>query len=78
VTASGWTCTAPKPGTKGGTVVCTVDPLASGANVSTSIGVTVKAPAAKGVLTNAATVSSDTGDPSSSNNTATVTTTVTK
>lgn len=78
VTATGWTCATPPVGKPGGTVTCQIDPLASGARVATSIGVKVKAHSGKGVLTNAATVSSDTHDPNTSNNTASVSTTVVK
>lgn len=78
VTATGWRCSTPPVGKAGGTVTCTVDPLASGAHVSSSIGVKVKAHLGRGVIVNAATVSSDTPDPISSNNSASVATTVVK
>lgn len=78
VTASGWTCAAPAVGAPGGTVTCTVDSLAVGSSVATSIGVKVKAHANRGVLTNAASVTSTTPDPNASNNTVSATTTVTK
>jgi len=77
VTATGWSCTTPAVG-KAGAVTCTVDPLASGNQVATSIGVKVKAHTGRGVITNAATVSSDTADPNPSNNSASVSTTVVK
>jgi uncharacterized repeat protein (TIGR01451 family) len=78
VTATGWTCSTPPVGKAGGTVTCTIDPLAANGQVATSIGVKVKAHSGKGVITNAATVSSDTPDPNTSNNTASVQTTVVK
>jgi uncharacterized repeat protein (TIGR01451 family) len=78
VTATGWSCTTPPVGKDGGTVTCTIDPLASGNHVATSIGVKVKAHTGRGVITNAAIVSSDTADPNPSTNTASVSTTVVK
>lgn len=76
VTATGWTCSTPPVGKPGGTVTCTIDPLAANGHVATSIGVKVKAHTSRGVITNAATVSSDTPDPNTSNNTASVQTTI--
>jgi uncharacterized repeat protein (TIGR01451 family) len=76
VTATGWICAMPAVGTYGGTVTCTVDPLAVGGQVATSIG--VKAKAGRGAIVNAATVTSDTPDPNPSNNTVSVSTTVGK
>jgi uncharacterized repeat protein (TIGR01451 family) len=78
VTAIGWICAMPAVGTYGGTVRCTVDPLAVGGQVATSIGVKVKAKAGRGAIVNAATVTSDTPDPNPSNNTVSVSTTVGK
>jgi len=78
VTATGWACSTPAVGKAGGTVTCSVDPLASGDRVSTSIGIKVKAHRGRGVITNAATVNSDTADPNTSNNSASVSTTVVK
>jgi uncharacterized repeat protein (TIGR01451 family) len=78
VTATGWTCSTPPVGKPGGTVTCTIDPLAANSHVATSIGVKVKAHTSRGVITNAATVSSDTPDPNTSNNTASVQTTIVK
>jgi uncharacterized repeat protein (TIGR01451 family) len=78
VTATGWNCSTPPVGTFGGTVTCTTDPLAVGSQVATSIGVKVKAHAGRGVITNAATVSSDTSDANLSDNSASVSTVITK
>jgi uncharacterized repeat protein (TIGR01451 family) len=78
VTATGWTCSTPPVGKAGGTVTCTIDPLAANGQVATSIGVKVKAHSGKGVITDAAAVSSATPDPNASNNTASVQTTIVK
>jgi uncharacterized repeat protein (TIGR01451 family) len=66
---SGWVCTQ-----SGGTVTCTDPTLASGA--TTVITINVTAPDNPGTVVNQATVTSDTNDPNSSNNTATASTTV--
>ncbi|HJQ51291.1 MAG TPA: DUF11 domain-containing protein [Gaiellaceae bacterium] len=78
ITASGWSCSTPTPGSRGGTVICRVDPLASGGQVSSSIGVKVVAKAGQGNLNDSASVSSGTFDPDTANNTASVSTQVTK
>jgi len=78
VTASGWTCNSPPPGTLGATITCTVDPLANGGTVASSIGVKVRAHANRGPIVNQAAVTSATPDPNLSNNTASAATTVTK
>jgi uncharacterized repeat protein (TIGR01451 family) len=61
----GWTCN-----NVAGTVTCTLPTLNSGAN--SSIALTVTAPAAGGMISNTATVSSATTDPNPANNTSTV------
>ena len=78
VTATGWTCSTPPVGEPGGTVSCTIDPLAANGQVATSIGVKIKAHSGKGVITDAATVSSAAQDPNPSNDTASVQTTIVK
>jgi uncharacterized repeat protein (TIGR01451 family) len=78
VTATGWTCTSPPPRTRGGVVTCTVGSLSSGGGTATSIGVKVRALPNRGPIVNAANVTSDVFDPNLSNNTASVTTTITK
>lgn len=64
VSASGWTCSY-----SGGTLSCTMPTLASGAN--SSIVIDVAAPSIEGNITNSVSVSSDTHDQNSANNTAT-------
>ena len=64
-----WTCSEAL-----GVVHCTLPSLASGG--STSVTITLKAPAAPGLLTNQATVSSDVPDPAAANNSTSATTTV--
>ncbi len=72
---AGWSCTTPAVGS-GGTVSCTNPSLAAGSAVFT-LTVQVAAGTAGGtVLSNTATVSSATTDPSPGNNSATATTTV--
>jgi uncharacterized repeat protein (TIGR01451 family) len=78
VTASGWQCTAPAPKTKGGTVTCTIDPLASGGGVATSIAVQVRALPGRGPIVNAVSVTTSAVDPNPSNNSASASTIVTK
>jgi uncharacterized repeat protein (TIGR01451 family) len=78
VTASGWQCAAPAPKTKVGTVTCTIDPLASGGGVATSLAVQVKALPGRGPIVNAVSVTSSSDDPNPSNNSASVSTIVTK
>jgi uncharacterized repeat protein (TIGR01451 family) len=78
ITAGGWTCSAPGAGTAGGTITCTDSSLAGATTLSTSIGVKVKAHTGRGVVPNSASVSSDTLDPNTSNNAASISTTVTK
>lgn len=73
--AAGWSCTTPAVGA-GGTVACTTASMAVGSAVFT-LNVQVGANTANGtVLSNTATVSSSTGDPSSGDLSATATTTV--
>jgi uncharacterized repeat protein (TIGR01451 family) len=78
VTATGWTCTSPPPRTRGGVVTCTVPSLSSGGGTATSIGVKVRALPNRGPIINAATVTSEVFDSNLSNNTASVTTAITK
>jgi uncharacterized repeat protein (TIGR01451 family) len=76
VSSSQGTCTrstATNPQPKGGTVTCTVGDLANGGKASITIVVTTTTP---GTLTNTARVSGNETDPDSSNNSASVTTTV--
>lgn len=74
-TVAGWSCTAPSVGA-GGTVSCTQASFAVGSSVFT-LTVNVGAAVANGtVLSNAATVTSSTGDSNVANNSATATTTV--
>jgi uncharacterized repeat protein (TIGR01451 family) len=78
VTATGWTCTSPSPGTRGGVVTCTVASLSSGGETATSIGVKIRAQPNRGPIINAASVTSDVFDPNLSDNTASVITAITK
>ena len=79
VTATGWQCAVPSPKTKGGgTVTCTIDPLAAGSGVATSLAVKVTAQPGRGPIVNAVSVSSSTDDPNVSNNTASASTSVMK
>lgn len=75
---AGWSCSLPAVGALGGTVTCTTPSLASGGSAATSIGVKVKAHPGRGPINAVVTVSSDAADPNTSNNTASVSTTVTK
>ncbi len=76
VSPGGWSCTTPAVGA-GGTVSCTNPLLAAGANDAFTLVVTVDPATAGGtVLSNTATVSSATPDPTPGNDGATTTTTV--
>lgn len=77
ITATGWTCSSPAPGTLGGTVTCTVNPLVTATVVASNGGVEVRAQPNRGVLTNSVTLSSDACDPNLSNSTASVSTNTT-
>jgi uncharacterized repeat protein (TIGR01451 family) len=74
----GWTCNHPAVGSLGGTVTCSNPSFASGGSSAASIGVKVKAKAGKGAIIASAAVSSDTGDPNTSNNSASTATVITK
>jgi uncharacterized repeat protein (TIGR01451 family) len=75
---AGWSCSVPAVGTLGGTVTCRTTALANGGSATTSIGVKVKAHQGRGPINAIVTVSSDIADPNTSNNTAAVSTAVTK
>jgi uncharacterized repeat protein (TIGR01451 family) len=79
VTGTGWTCTGPKPGSTG-TVNCATPSLASGNSVATALAVKVKARPGKGgtVIVNQATVTSNTPDPNTANNSSSASTQITK
>jgi uncharacterized repeat protein (TIGR01451 family) len=66
-TGDGWTCTP-----SGGMVTCSHDGIADGA--SATVTLTIIVPQASGTLTNTATVTSTTADPSDGNNTVVTTT----
>jgi hypothetical protein len=66
-TGDGWTCTP-----SGGMVTCTHDGIANGGSAALTLTFTV--PQASGTITNTATVTSTTADPSDGNNTVVTTT----
>lgn len=74
ISAPGWLCLTPAVGATG-TVTCTTSSLANGSSSTITIVVTIVA-AGKTVVTNMVSVSSDTFDPNSANNSATVATNV--
>ena len=78
VTATGWACNTPAPGARGGAITCAAGSLPNGGVAASSIAVKIRARANRGVVTNAATVTSDTLDPVTSDNTASATTSITK
>jgi uncharacterized repeat protein (TIGR01451 family) len=73
---AGWSCTTPAVGSPG-TVQCQSASLAAGATASFTLVVKVSGAAGGTTLSNTATISSDTDDPNTANNTDTETTTVT-
>ena len=76
VPAAGWNCLAPPAVGTIGTITCTNASFAPGASIFT-LGVTVDPSVANGtVISNVATVGTDTTDPNPANNTVTATTTV--
>lgn len=79
VTASdGWSCYSPKKGTLGATITCTRSQLLVGEATAVSTGVTIKALPGRGPVTNAVTISSNTIDPTPANNTASVSTSISR
>jgi uncharacterized repeat protein (TIGR01451 family) len=74
--AAGWTCSTPPVGGTG-TVSCANPSMADDASASFTLVVNVNAATPNGtIITNTASVSSSTADPSTANNSATTTTTV--